>query len=74
MLYTPFLLNGAWEMYYQEEKYIGTKSPLKGRALGEADAAGTEPEDRSSNVIEQAVPGYWEDMTEAFAETPFFRR
>jgi len=73
MLYTPFLLNGAWEMYYQEEKYIGTKSPLKGRALGEADAAGTEPEDRSSNVIEQAVPGYWEDMTEAFAETPFFR-
>lgn len=74
MLYTPFLLNGAWEMYYQEEKYIGTKSPLSdGYEDSVADAAGTEPEDRSSNVIENAIPGYWEDMTEAFEEAPFFR-
>ena len=74
MLYTPFLLNGAWEMYYQEEKYTGTKSPLSsGFEDSTVDAAGTEPEDRSSNVIQRAVPGYWEDMTEAFEETPFFR-
>ena len=75
MLYTPFLLNGAWEMYYREEKYTETKSPLKSSAYEEvaADAAGTEPEDRSSTLREHAVPGYWEDMTEAFQEAPFFR-
>lgn len=75
MLYTSFLLNGAWEMYYQEEKYTGTESPLKSNGCegSEMDAAGTEPEDRSSNAIERAVPGYWEDMTEAFEEAPFFR-
>lgn len=72
MIYTAFSLNGPWEMYYQEEKYTDTKSPLK-RVQGQDDAAGIEPEDRSSAIVQQAVPGYWEDMTEAFQDMPFFR-
>lgn len=73
MIYTSFSLNGAWEMYYQEDQYTCTISPFKSSEYEEKDIAGTEPEDRSSNVIENAVPGYWEDMTEAFMQTPFFR-
>ena len=73
MNFTSYLLNGAWEMYYQAEKYTKTESPLKGYEAADKDAAGTEPEDMSSQVIECAVPGYWEDMTEAFSGTPFFR-
>ena len=47
MLYTPFLLNGAWEMYYREERYMEKVPPLKSDACveGQKDAAGTEPED-----------------------------
>lgn len=75
MLYTSFLLNGAWEMYYREERYLEKEPPLKSDDCreGQIDAAGTEPENMSSHVISQAVPGYWEDMTEAFLEAPFFR-
>jgi len=73
MNYTSFSLNGAWEMQYQEEKYTSKVSPFSGRSYGTEDAAGTEPEDMSSSVVENAVPGYWEDMTEKFMLTPFFR-
>lgn len=58
MLYRSFALNGAWEMDYQEEKYISTKPPI---VSGDC-------------RIEQAVPGYWEDMAEVFRQTPFFRK
>ena len=72
MIYTAFSLNGTWEMYYREEKYTGTQCPL-GSRQEVRDIAGTEPENRSYHVVENAVPGYWEDMTAAFRETPFFR-
>jgi len=73
MNYTSFSLNGAWEMQYQEEKYTDKVSPFAGKSFGMEDAAGTEPEDMSNSVVEGAVPGYWEDMTEKFMLTPFFR-
>ena len=72
MIYTAFSLNGTWEMYYREERYTGTKCPLESFRENR-DIAGTEPENSSNHVIENAVPGYWEDMTAAFRETPFFR-
>ena len=72
MIYKAFSLNGAWEMYYREEKYTGEVCPLEELQVA-CDAAGTEPVNMSSHLIENAVPGYWEDMTEAFLETPFFR-
>ena len=61
MLYSPFSFNGAWQMCYQESAYTDTQNPWKDCAPSEA------------AVVEQAVPGYWEDMTEAFLHTPFFR-
>lgn len=72
MIYTSFSLNGTWEMYYREEKYTGTDCPLQ-MEKSFAGGAGTAPKDRGSYVVENAVPGYWEDMTGAFLETPFFR-
>ena len=72
MIYTAFSLNGAWEMYYREEKYTAEVCPLEQLQVA-GDIAGTEPQSLSSNMIGNAVPGYWEDMTEAFLETPFFR-
>ena len=54
MVYKSFSLNGAWEMYYQEERYTDTVNPFKG-IYKEEDAAGTEPEDISNDIIENAV-------------------
>ncbi len=71
MTYKAFSLNGAWEMHYQEEKYTDKVNPFKG-IYKEEDAAGTEPEDISIDVIENAVPRYWEDMKEDFKVTSFF--
>ena len=68
MIYTSFSLNGAWEMGYQEEKYTEEKEPFQSLQK-EEDAAGTEPESICNDRIEKAVPGYWEDMTEAFQLT-----
>ena len=73
MIYKAFSLNGAWEMHYQEEKYTDEVNPFKGIYV-EEDAAGTEPEAISNDVIENAVPGYWEDMRESFRLTSFFRK
>lgn len=71
MNYTAFSLNGAWEMKYAEEKYLCKENPFKS-IHKEEDAAGTEPEDITSDIIEDAVPAYWEDMTEKFRFTSFF--
>ena len=71
MLYSSFSLNGAWEMDYAEDAYLSSENPFQKTAAAK-DIAGTEPEDRSRSVVENAVPGYWEDMTEAFTKTPFF--
>lgn len=70
MIYTSLSLNGAWEMHYREQKYTGTENPfrnIRGRVLDE-----TESIDHSRVLIEAAVPGYWEDMTEAFMQTSWF--
>ena len=71
MYYTAYSLNGAWEMHYQEEKYIDTASPYCG---GVWNLPAEETEGQCSDIVEKAVPGYWEDMTEMFALTSFFNR
>lgn len=71
MFYTKFLLNGAWEMAYSEDAYFSEKNPFSA-LLSEEDLVGTEPESASMPVVDHAVPGYWEDMTDAFLKTPFF--
>lgn len=73
MNYTSLLLNGTWEMQYQEEKYTDTESPFAKKSYGTEDFAGTEPKNVSISIVENAIPGYWEDMTEKFMLTPFFR-
>lgn len=73
MIYTPFSLNGTWQMKYQEDKYTSFESPFENMHV-EEDAAGTEPEDISNDIIQNAVPGYWEDMTEAFRFASFFSK
>ncbi len=60
-------------MQYQEERYTDTKNPFDGIVHME-DPVGTEPEDISNNIIENAVPRYWEDMTEDFRVTSFFSK
>ena len=62
MNYIEFSLNGTWEMNYKEEKYEGTENPFV--ALKDTW--------EKHGVIENAVPGYWEDMTEKFKLAPFF--
>jgi len=63
MIYSAFSLNGTWEMNYKEEKYTGTESPWNNSDLNL---------DTHTGQVDNAVPGYWEDMTEAFLYTPFF--
>jgi len=66
MNYVAFSLNGAWEMNYDEKPYLETKIPFN---------ITENPDDPSTNNawVSDAVPGYWEDMTEKFMLTPFFR-
>ncbi len=54
-MFYSFSLNGAWEMSYAEEAYLGTRNPWE-----------------QGFLVENAVPGYWEDMTDAFSAAPFF--
>ncbi len=54
MHYKKFSLNGAWELDYQAQKYLGTEDPWKIGVL-----------------MENAVPGYWEDMSQALAGCGF---
>ena len=63
MNYISFSLNGAWEMFYSEEAYTSKEAPLLVNPSHEPDC-----------LVENAVPGYWEDMTDTFLEMPFFRK
>ena len=58
MNYKSFSLNGAWFMDYTATKYTGTENPWK----------------NSENLIGNAVPGYWEDMTDVFPRTDFYHK
>ena len=69
-MYKAFSLNGTWEMQYQEGRYTDTQNPFK--SIYVEDGAKTDSEDIINNVIENAVPRYWEDMTEDFRLTSFF--
>ena len=62
MNYASFSLNGTWEMVYQEEKYAKTQSPAK--EIFE--------NNKECSVIQDAVPGYWEDMGDKFRLTTYF--
>lgn len=61
MIHTSFTLNGAWDMFYQKEIYESAEPPVLKKSYHEP----------NPQVID-AVPGYWEDMTEQFKLTPFF--
>ena len=64
MNYSSLLLNGTWVMSYKEEEYTDKVNPWENESLKlGAEAA----------AIEGAVPGYWEDMTDKFIYTPFYR-
>ena len=58
MNYTAFSLNGAWRMDYTADKYLGVENPWTGK----------------DNLVEQAVPNYWEDMTDVFCCTDFYHK
>ena len=75
MYYTAFRLNGDWEMNYAQEAYLSTANPWPGTPnAGDSDAySGTEKAWERKNIIPNAVPGYWEDMTDRFAQlTPYY--
>ncbi len=61
MNYASFSLNGAWEMFYQEQTYTSQEAPVLVNSSERVDC-----------LVEKAVPGYWEDMTEEFLMMPFF--
>lgn len=61
MIHTSFSLNGAWDMFYQKDKYESVEPPVLKSAYYEPDP----------QVID-AVPGYWEDMTEQFKMATYF--
>lgn len=61
MNYASFSLNGAWDMFYQSDKYASETVPALNHAYYEPDPQ-----------VLNAVPGYWEDMKEQFKLTTFF--
>ena len=58
MLYTSFSLNGSWIMDYTEGNYASRELPKL---------------TNKQATVEDAVPGYWEDMNDKFRKAPFFR-
>lgn len=62
MNYTAFSLNGVWEMNYDEKAYKGKENPF----------LMLENPFMKPTRVADAVPGYWEDMTEQFKMTPFY--
>ena len=71
-MYKSISLNGAWEMHYQPEKYKSTEVPPsihlnKSQYNPSSLSVGT-------NIIKNAVPGYWEDMIDDFRFAPFFSK
>lgn len=73
MHYTAYSLNGNWEMKYQYERYCSVENPFNSIS-DEEDLAGTEPESICRDIVENAVPGYWEDMTDDFRMTSFYSK
>ncbi|MEE1043540.1 MAG: beta galactosidase jelly roll domain-containing protein, partial [Clostridia bacterium] len=65
MNYLAFSLNGSWEMNYQEETYEGTQNPW---------TEGIMDFDMFKGQVNDAVPGYWEDMGDKFAKVPFYTK
>ena len=65
MNYTKISLNGTWEMNYDENAYRGMENPF---TTSIAAFSG------KTACIANAVPGYWEDMTEQFRFAPFYCR
>lgn len=65
-MYTSYSLNGAWEMDYQEMNYKSTESPFYNKNWDESTKA--------KHLVLNAIPGYWEDMTEIFQLMPFFSK
>ena len=64
MNYSAFSLNGSWKMSYKEEEYKEKVNPWDNGDLRlNSEAA----------LVDGAVPGYWEDMTDKFIYTPFYR-
>ena len=75
MLYTAYSLSGDWEMNYQQEIYRSTVNPWSRNANpGNSDEySGTEKAWDRDDTMPDAVPGYWEDMTDKFALlTPYY--
>lgn len=75
MYYTAYSLNGDWEMNYQQEIYRSTENPWsKNSNPGNSDEySGTEKAWDRDDTMPNAIPGYWEDMTDRFALlTPYY--
>ena len=75
MHYSSFSLNGDWEMNYAQDAYLSAANPWPNAPKADSSDAysGTEKAWERKNVIPDAVPGYWEDMTDQFAlRTPYY--
>ncbi|MBQ2718484.1 MAG: hypothetical protein IJF73_00265 [Clostridia bacterium] len=57
MLYDAFSLNGKYKMDYSPDAYLSEEVPEFSKFSCKLDA----------------IPGYWEDMTEKFERAPFYR-
>lgn len=68
MHYLSYSLNGGYEMAYSDHPYLGTAEP--GADLYET---AIDMPDSRFDAIPDAVPAYWEDMTDRFAIAQFFR-
>lgn len=68
MHYLSYSLNGGYEMAYSDRPYLGTAEP--GADLYET---AIDMPDSRFDAIPDAVPAYWEDMTDRFATAQFFR-
>jgi len=75
MYYTAYSLSGDWEMNYQQEIYRSEENPWRiGSNPGNSDEySGTEKAWERDDTMPDAIPGYWEDMTDKFALlTPYY--
>ena len=67
MLFDSFSLNGTWEMAYSETVYTSELNPwVQNGAAPIANSI------KKAFPVVNAVPGYWEDMKEAFCLAPFY--
>ena len=72
-MYTSLSLSGTWRMNYSPDadEFL---SDLSNAFVDLINIFGTDPNAMDNDAIENAVPGYWEDMTEAFKMTPFYKK